>query len=358
MSNEYWIADETASPPSSVWETGLPERRVQERPSRATVLVVEDSDDDFELVAAGLSSVAGISFELEQATRLSQALDRLAAGGIDLVLLDLSLPDSSGPETFLKTHAAAPQVPIIVLTGLHDEELGIQAVQKGAEDYLIKGAGASPLVRSMRYAMARHYVRARLEHTLQELQTSEANLRTVIDGNADGLLILDPQGLVLFANLAAEELWIRKGLALLDEPVSFPVPGQGASQIELPDESGKLRTIDLRVAAIQWRGQPARLVSLRDVTHLKEVEDFRATLQAARDVQQGLLPQSAPHLSGFDISGFTKAASTAGGDFFDYLTLPHDQWGLIVADVSGDMRGAPTPWGSRPVTSVSRSVSS
>ena len=261
MSNEYWIADETASPPSSVWETGLPERRVQERPSRATVLVVEDNDDDFELVAAGLSSVAGISFELEQATRLSQALDRLAAGGVDLVLLDLSLPDSSGPETFLKTHAAAPAVPIIVLTGLHDEELGIQAVQQGAEDYLIKGAGASPLVRSMRYAMARHYVRARLEHTLQELQTSEANLRTVIDGNADGLLILDPQGLVLFANLAAEELWIRKGLALLDEPVSFPVPGQGASQIELPDESGKRRTIDLRVAAIQWRGQPARLLA-------------------------------------------------------------------------------------------------
>ena len=147
MSNEYWIADETASPPSSVWETGLPERRVQERPSRATVLVVEDNDDDFVLVAAGLSSVAGISFELEQATRLSQALDRLAAGGIDLVLLDLSLPDSSGPETFLKTHAAAPAVPIIVLTGLHDEELGIQAVRKGAEDYLIKGAGAEATAR-------------------------------------------------------------------------------------------------------------------------------------------------------------------------------------------------------------------
>ena len=78
-------------------------------------------------------------FEIECVDRMSQALARLDAGGIRLILSDLTLPDSQGLETFNTLHAHAPQTPIIVLSGLDDEALAVETVEKGAQDYLVKG---------------------------------------------------------------------------------------------------------------------------------------------------------------------------------------------------------------------------
>jgi len=103
-----------------------------------------------------LAKARGVLFELECVNRLSTGLERLAEGGIGLVLLDLSLPDSQGPDTFSKTYAQAPHVPIIVLTGLDDEGVAVHAVGKGAQDYLVKGqVDSNLLLRAMRYAIGR-----------------------------------------------------------------------------------------------------------------------------------------------------------------------------------------------------------
>ena len=96
------------------------------------------------------------AFELECVTQLSTGLEHLSKGRIDLVLLDLGLPDSQGLDTFIKIHIEAPTVPIIVLTGLDDETVGIRTMQNGAQDYLIKGqVDSTLLVKSIRYAIER-----------------------------------------------------------------------------------------------------------------------------------------------------------------------------------------------------------
>ena len=120
------------------------------------VLLVDNNPGDVCMVREMLAEVNGDAFSLECAEQLSTGLARLAKGGIDMVFLDLSLPDSRGLDTFSRTYAQAPQVPIIVLTGLDDEQVAVQAVRKGAQDYLVKGhVDSNLLVRAMHYAVER-----------------------------------------------------------------------------------------------------------------------------------------------------------------------------------------------------------
>ena len=120
------------------------------------VLLVEDNPGDARLIRETLTEVSGVQFHLEWVDRLSTGLERLAEGGIDAVLLDLSLPDSQGIDTFIKVYTQAPQVPIILMTGLDDESLAVRAVREGAQDYLVKGqVDGNLLIRAIRYAIER-----------------------------------------------------------------------------------------------------------------------------------------------------------------------------------------------------------
>lgn len=121
------------------------------------VLLIEDNPGDARLVEEFFHEDAASEFQVHWADRLSKGIDRLQQGGIDLVLLDLSLPDSRGLSTFTKVRSHVPNVPVILLTGNDDESLSIQAVRQGAQDYIVKGhADGTALVRSARYAIERH----------------------------------------------------------------------------------------------------------------------------------------------------------------------------------------------------------
>ena len=131
------------------------------------VLLVEDNDDDALLIRETLSETA---LEIERAERLSTALERLATGGLDAVLLDLSLPDAHGLDTIDRVLSQAPGVPIVVLTGLNDEVAAVKAVERGAQDYLIKGqADGHLLARALRYAVQRHKAEESLKERNREL---------------------------------------------------------------------------------------------------------------------------------------------------------------------------------------------
>jgi len=120
------------------------------------VLLVEDNPGDVRLIREMLKEATTGWPALEDTPSLMTAVERLAKGGIGAVLLDLGLPDSQGLGTFAKLHNQFPRTPILVLTGLTDEELGLQAVREGAQDYLIKGQVNSQwLCRAILYAVER-----------------------------------------------------------------------------------------------------------------------------------------------------------------------------------------------------------
>lgn len=148
------------------------------------VLLIEDNPRDIDLIREMLIEAQENSFELERAARLKQGLEQLGNGRFDLVLLDLTLPDSQGFETFTATKEHAPHLPIIVLTDLNDEALAMKAVREGAQDYLLKGKMRGDLLaRSMRYAVERKLAEDELRRhrdNLEELVAERtAELRAV-----------------------------------------------------------------------------------------------------------------------------------------------------------------------------------
>ncbi|NQT50972.1 response regulator [bacterium] len=139
------------------------------------VLLIEDNSGDARLIEVMLNEVHSIPLRFVRASRLAEGMQRLDEGDIDIVLLDLGLPDSGGLDTVKRAHAHAPDTPIIVLTGHDDEVLGVSSVWMGAQDYLVKGQVDSTLLgRAIRYALGR-----------QRLQT-EARRASFID-EATGL---------------------------------------------------------------------------------------------------------------------------------------------------------------------------
>ncbi|HEX6414336.1 MAG TPA: EAL domain-containing protein [Burkholderiales bacterium] len=129
------------------------------------VLLIEDNAGDARLIEEMIREDPGAPFRLHRADRLSRGLELLAASDTGLILLDLSLPDSIGLETFARVYAHSPAVPIIVLTGNDDQTVALSAVKGGAQDYLVKGRlDRELLLRAMHYSIERKRYQVQLEH--------------------------------------------------------------------------------------------------------------------------------------------------------------------------------------------------
>ncbi|HAW30239.1 MAG TPA: glutamate dehydrogenase, partial [Planctomycetaceae bacterium] len=124
------------------------------------VLLIEDNPIHVGLVKTLLSESKSPFFQLQYAGTLQAGLNQLDAAAVDVVLLDLTLPDSEDLDTFIRVRSFAPTIPIVIVTGLDDVKLAAKAVEAGAQDYLVKTQlSRTSLIRSMRYAIERTRVR-------------------------------------------------------------------------------------------------------------------------------------------------------------------------------------------------------
>ena len=148
-------------------------------------LLIEDNPGDARLIKEMLADTGDRTVTLECADRLQPGIESLASGEIDGILLDLSLPDSHGFETFARTHSAAPDIPIIVLSGLDEEDLAVRAVREGAQDYLVKGeVDGNLLLRAMRYGIERKRLVQQTEQRARELSALNRVI-TAVGGSLD-----------------------------------------------------------------------------------------------------------------------------------------------------------------------------
>ena len=261
-----------------------------EKSGAVRILLVEDDDGCALFLQAVLSGWRYGAFRVQRAVNLSAALQELARGGIDLVLLDLGLPDSRGLDTFVRMNAAASgRVPIIVLSGLEDEVLATTTVQQGAQDYIVKGQidGAS-LARTIRYAVERFRAQQALtaEHDL---------LRSLIDNIPDQVYLKDTKSRFVTVNsvtasffgasapeqivgkcdfdffpreLAAQFLAEEQALLSHDQPCVN-------REIAVTDSAGKVRwVLTTKVPLRDSAGHVTGILGMNhDITERKETED-------------------------------------------------------------------------------------
>jgi len=132
------------------------------------VLLIEDNDVDAQLTQDLLSEWSTEEFQVARATTLAEGLSLLSRERFDAMLLDLSLPDAFGLSTVREVHAASPTIPVVVLSGVSDQNLALQAVRQGAQDYLVKGQGHPELLaRAIRYAIERKRFEEHLTYLAQ-----------------------------------------------------------------------------------------------------------------------------------------------------------------------------------------------
>jgi PAS domain S-box-containing protein/putative nucleotidyltransferase with HDIG domain len=161
------------------------------------ILMVEDSETDALLLEETLSQDGLNSFEFTLSERLKTGLELLHQQKFDLILLDLGLPDSQGLESFEKVHNEFPDIPVVVLSGLTDEKLALEAVQAGAQDYLVKGPTSWEIApRAIRYAIERQQSQA-------ALRESEEQYRLLFENAPVGILSVTTQGKITEVNTAA-----------------------------------------------------------------------------------------------------------------------------------------------------------
>lgn len=165
-----------------------------------SILLIEDDPQDAEIIEVFLRD-AGMEGRILVASRLEEALALLDKATVDLVLLDLGLPGTSGIDTFRAFKASAPDLPIVVLSGLRDEEVSIRAVHEGAQDYLVKGSiDVDILRRSLSHSLERH--RMRLELTALSLTDELTGL-----ANRRGFMTLAEQ-LIKTARRVGEDVFL------------------------------------------------------------------------------------------------------------------------------------------------------
>jgi len=244
---------------------------------RTSLLMIEDDAAYAQLVSEHLELVRPGMYDLQHVVRLSTGLERLVRGGIDVVLLDLTLPDSRGLDTYVTVRSQAPEVPVVVLTGRDDKELAVQAAREGAQDYLVKGkVRGDTLVRCLQYAIERQQALVKLKRYARQASASESRFRRIIEENADGIAITDPSGDVLFANRAALRLFDQTLDDLRGRPFRFALTPGATSEVILGDDAV---VAEMRVVQTRWDGSPALLASLRDVTERKRTRELQARLE-------------------------------------------------------------------------------
>jgi len=164
------------------------------------LLLVEDDRGFARLLREMFKEQGSPDTEVTHVESLSEAVNHLAGHTVDIILLDPGLPDSQGIDTVRQAHAAAPRVPLVVLTGRNDESLALEALQEGAQDYLVKGQiDTRGLLRFLRYAIERN---AMEEALFTERERAQVTLKSI----GDAVACTDISGNVTFLNVVAERM--------------------------------------------------------------------------------------------------------------------------------------------------------
>jgi len=189
---------------------------------KVQILLFEDNPGDAGLIEDMLEEFADFPYELKNVETLNEGLSFLEKLPFDVIITDLRLPDSDGINTFLDIHARNSRIPTIILTASRDEKIGIDAVKKGAQDYLIKGqADGRLLKRSIQYSIER-----------KKAETKIQSLANIMESSNDAIITKSLDGIITSWNKGAEQVYGYSAKEVLGRPLSIIEPDSLKGEIE------------------------------------------------------------------------------------------------------------------------------
>ena len=181
---------------------------------KVEILLIEDNLGDAGLIEEMLEEFADFPYELKNVETLNEGLSLLKERPFDIIMTDLRLPDSDGINTFLDIHARNSRIPIIILTGSNDEKIGIDAVKKGAQDYLVKGQVDGRLLkRSIQYSIERKKAEEKIR-----------TLANIVESSTDAIITKSLDGIITSWNKGAEQIYGYSAEEIMGKPISILEP--------------------------------------------------------------------------------------------------------------------------------------
>ena len=295
---------------------------------RIRVLCVEDNSLDRGLIRHALEKEAD-NFKMIEAVDREMFEKLLNEGEFDMVLTDFNILGFEGIEVLRGVKERHPDIPVIIVTGTGSEEIAVQALKEGADDYIIKDPRhiaqlPGTILRVMDAKETRNRLRKRV-----------ANVRAISENVADGVVVVDRQGYVVFSNPAAGSLFGSSPEELVGTVFEYPVGDSRFFEIDLPRRAGGPGTAEMRISETEWDGENCSIIAMRDITDRKRSEQLlkeseernRKILRSAmdgiwiEDIQGHLLDvndaycrmsgYSEQELLGMPISDLEAAESTA-----------------------------------------------
>lgn len=232
------------------------------------ILLIEDNPSDVAQVRQILD-VEPQSFMLTVCRRLDEGLAHLQKNAVDLILLDLSLPDGHGLDVLLQLNARSYAIPIIILTSTDDKLVASIALKQGAQDYLIKETLIPDLViRAIHYALYRKQVEL-------ELDVQRQNFHSIVEKSDDGLVVVDEYGTVQYLNHTAEEFLDVSRETLTGHSLGYQILTSETSEIDIRRANGQKGLGEYRALPTEWQGKASSLIIIRDMTDQKKAEKLR-----------------------------------------------------------------------------------
>jgi PAS domain S-box-containing protein len=240
------------------------------------VLLIEDASFAVTFIRETLAYceeaelVKATKFALTNVETLGEALKCLREHEFDLILLDLNLPDSKELDTLDSVRKNAHNVPVVVITALSDEGLALEAMKRGAEGFLVKGQmGVNALLQAIFFAVERHQILMKLEEKIRELERSKARFENIIERIEYGVIVVDKEGVVQFANNSSQSFLGVSPEDLIGEEFEFPLEVDQTKKVEMKGKGKSKDIAEMRITETEWEGDGAYLVLMRNLRDKK-----------------------------------------------------------------------------------------
>ena len=244
--------------------------------NKINILLIENNISDIRLIQKLLKNAEDFNHELYLAESLLEGLKFAEERQFDIVLLDLSLPDSSGFDTIIQTKEKIKNSPIIVLTRIHNGIMARKAIQVGVQDYLILDQIDSDiLIRTIWHAIDRFKMLSTMRALALSLKNKELRFRKIIEKNTNGMIVIDINNKVRFLNPAAVKIIGVIESEIIGQEYDFLKYENPNSEIEIIRKDGSIVIVEIQSVDIEWNGHNSNLISLIDITERKKAKIAR-----------------------------------------------------------------------------------